>query len=183
MTVEGLVAEHLLAEVGNLDIEAQLSSELLRYRIEHQGEKLLAVNIFFILPLAINSALREEVRRHERTPPPKSCQEVGHHPLLLPDNNHVRLQAVALFKNGEQLHAVKEVAAAHLGQVAASGVDGYVLFDRRHAGAKIRNIGETTKCFNIFRRITSKKERQIWLFRFFSLSLHENLQPTICERN
>ena len=70
---EVTVAEHLGAEVAELDIEAEASSEFARQGIEHDGEELLmvyvvlALGILVVVALTVDAALCEDVGWKQRT--------------------------------------------------------------------------------------------------------------------
>ena len=127
VTAERLVSKHLLAEFRHLDVEAHLTSEFTRYRIDHQAEHPFAVNIFFILAFAIDSALREQVRRHERPSAAQHGQEVGHHLPVFSRHHHIGLLASALLQNAKQLRAMEELASAHRRQLGALRDNLYVI--------------------------------------------------------
>ena len=59
------VAKHFVGKIAELSIETQLASETSGDGIEQEWKGCFGINVFLILTDAIDTALREQIRRHE----------------------------------------------------------------------------------------------------------------------
>ena len=122
VAAEMSVAKHLLAEVAELDIEAQMAVELFSDSIEHEPEELLSVCSFGIPSLAVGTSLREHVGRYPCTTAAKHGQQMGYDVALrVLHDGHIWLKTVGVLNHGKEPRAVKEIAFAQLRQFAAAG--------------------------------------------------------------
>lgn len=85
------VREHLVANVAELDIQAQFVVEFLRYSLEHHAEKQFSVLAGSIFALSVNPSVCVEIWRKQSSMPAYESQEVCVH-LSVPVfcNSHER---------------------------------------------------------------------------------------------
>ena len=122
VAAEMSVAKHLLAEVAELDIEAQMAVELFSDGIEHEPEELLSVYPFGIPSLAVGTSLREHVGWYPCSTAAKHGQQIGYDVALrVLHDDHIWLKTVCVLNHGKEPRAVKEIAFAQLRQFAAAG--------------------------------------------------------------
>ena len=140
------VAEHLLRQVAQLDIQAALAPHAVGDAVEHHGEHLFAVDALFVLSLAIDAPLGKQIGGHERTAAPQRAQHVGHHTALLLGNGHKRREPRCHLANAEQLGTVEEIDARHLRQLFALGDDVHL-----NHPAKIINLFKMCNFFALFK--------------------------------
>ena len=85
------IAEHLLADVAELHIQAERNLKASGDGLQHQAEHFVAVYIVGIDTLAIDSPLREQVGRNERATAPSNRQHVGRNGSIVAlSHSHIR---------------------------------------------------------------------------------------------
>ena len=114
------VREHLVANVAELDIQAQFVVEFLRYSLEHHAEKQFSVLAGRIFALSVNPSVCVEIWRKQSSMPAYESQEVCVH-LSVPVfcNSHERSIARRFFRYKEKIGTVEKVVANHFRQLFA----------------------------------------------------------------
>lgn len=125
LLAEPFVAESLLCEVAELDIE-RLVAHLLGDGLEHLAEKVfLSPFTLRIFTFAHHAAMHKEVGWEDRGAVTYNGEQLAQHtPRFIGTHNHMRLHPWGLRTHGEQLPAMEEIDIAHGWQFFQLAKDG-----------------------------------------------------------
>lgn len=122
---EVAVAEHLGRNVAEFYEQAQLTAESFRKLAQQNAENRVGVGVHGVFAFAVYSPLGKIIWWEKPPTPAYGGEDMANNAAFAVDGNgHIRGLAWCLLHYPEQLHAVEEVMAHHIGgQLLAMGGD------------------------------------------------------------
>ena len=122
------VAEHLMTQVAELDVQTHPSAQLPCDGFQHEFEELILILSFRIFAFTIYPTLRKQIRRDQGSATAKRGKHVGNNGVTSSYNDHIWQLSRCLLDDTEEIGAMEETGTGHVGQFLALGDNAHTQF-------------------------------------------------------